>query len=110
MGLGEFTAAKQYVIDLADFIEGLLDLGVRSHAFSSLLDLDLGLEQKGLKPAFGKAAVEVKEGAVLWAICMAATVGLATFDGTFDQGSMHEMGWEVKGAQEMSFALAKSQG
>jgi len=87
-----------------------LDLGVGSQAFAGLVDLGFGLEQKGLDVTFGEAAVEVKEGAVLWSLGMAAALGLATFEEAFEQGSMEQIRGQVKAAQKMGFALAKRQG
>jgi hypothetical protein len=97
-------------MDLADFIQDLLDLGISVEALAGLLDLILGFEQEGLHLAFGKAAVEVEEGAVLGTACMAVAIGFAAFEKAFEQGSMEKMGGEVKRAHEMGFALAKGEG
>jgi hypothetical protein len=98
------------VINLADLVERLLDLGVSGHAVPGLLDLIGGFEEQGLHPAFGEATVEVKERAVLLPWALAATVALAALHESLDQGGMEDFGREAERAQETSLALAQCEG
>jgi hypothetical protein len=100
---------EQFVIDLADFIEDRLRVGVGGQALAGLLDLLLGFEQERLELSFGKAAVEIKEGAVFGALGMAVAVGFAAGQEAFEQGGTKEVGRGFEGTEEMSFALAQSQ-
>lgn len=85
-------------------------MGISLQALAGLVDLVLGFEQKRLEATFGKAAVEIEEGAMFGAFGVAVTIGFAAFEGALKQGSTEEMRCELKGAQEMGFALAKGQG
>ena len=78
------------MVDLADFIEHLLNPGISGQAVARLLDLGWGFEQKRLHPPFGEAAVEIKERAVLGAVRVAAAVGLATLHEALDQGGVED--------------------
>jgi hypothetical protein len=97
------------VVDLADLIELFLDLRVSGEASARLLDLIRGFEQERLDLTFGKAAVEIEEGAVLGAGGVAVAVGLATFHEALDQGGMENFWGELKGAQEAGLALAQGE-
>jgi hypothetical protein len=105
-----FLTAEQFVIDLADFIKGLLDLGIGGQALAGLRDLVGGFEQQRLDLAFTEAAVEVKERAVLGTAGVALTLGLTAAEKTFEQGSVKEMGGQLEGAEQMRLALAQGQG
>jgi hypothetical protein len=83
--------AEQLVIDLADFIEDLLRLGEGGQALAGLIDRILRFEQERLDLSFGKAAVEIKEGAVFGALGMAAAVGFAAFEEAFEQPGVKEV-------------------
>ncbi len=98
------------MVNLADLVEALLDLRVSGETLARLLELVGSFEQERLHLAFGKAAVEVKEGAVLGARGVAVAVGLATFHEALDQGGVEEVRWEFKGAQEVGLALAQGEG
>ena len=98
------------MVNLADLIERLLDLGVGGEALPRLVHLVGGFEQKGLHLAFGEAAVEIEKGTVFGAGTVAVAVGLAALHEAFDQGSVQELGWEAKGTQETGLALAQRQG
>ena len=104
-----FTAAEQFVIDLADFIQELLCLGVGGQALAGLVDLILGFEQERLDLSFGKAAVEIEEGTVFGATGVAVAVGFTAFEEAFEQRGVKEVGRRFEGTQEMSLALAQSQ-
>ena len=97
------------MVDLTDLIEPLLDLRVSGQAVARLVDLVRSFEQERLHLPFGKAAVEIKERAVLGAGGVAVAVGLATFHITLDQGSVEDFLGELEGAQEATLALAQSQ-
>ena len=98
------------MIDLADLIEHLLDLGVSGHTLTGLSDLVRGFQQERLHLAFGEAAVEIKERAVLGTAGMAVAIGFATFEEAFDQGGVEHLRSQLKGGQQMRLALAQSQG
>ena len=98
------------MIDLADFIEHSLDLGIGVHTLTCLVDLVRGLKQERLHLAFGKAAVEIKERAVLGTAGVAVAIGFATFEESLDQGGVQDLGGEFKRAQETGLALAQRQG
>jgi hypothetical protein len=105
-----FAPTEQFVIDLADFIQELLRLGISGDAEPGLIDLRLGFEQEGLELAFGKAAVEIEEGTVFGAAGVAQTMGFATFEEAFKQRGVQEVGRWFEGAQEVSLAPAQGQG
>jgi hypothetical protein len=98
------------VVNLADFIESLLHLGVSRHTLAGLVDLGRRLEQERLHLAFGEAAIEIIEGAVfgVW-VSVAVTVGLATLHETLDQGRVEDLRRELEGTQEMNLAVAQSE-
>lgn len=98
------------MIDLADLIEHLLRLGISGNALTRLVNLVRGFKQERLHLAFGEAPVEIKERAVLGTAGVAVAIGLATFEESFDQGGVEHLWGELKGAQEMSLALAQRQG
>ncbi len=58
---------------------------------------------------FGKAAVEIEEGAVLGATRVAVAVGFAAFKQAFQEGGVKEVRQRFEGTQQMSLALAQSQ-
>jgi len=93
-----FPATEQFVVDLADFIQPLLHLGVSGDTLAGLVDLAGGLKQQRLHPALSKATVEIKEGAVLGAIGVAAAVGFAAPEVALDEGAMEQLGGKMKGA------------
>jgi hypothetical protein len=93
-----FTAAEQFVIDLADFVEHLLHLGISGHTLTCLVDLVRGFKQERLHLAFGEAAAEIKEWAVLRTAGVAVAIGFATFEESLDQGGVQYLGREFKGA------------
>jgi hypothetical protein len=95
------------VVDLADFIESLLYLGVSRHTLAGIVDLGRRLEQERLHLPFGEAAIEIIKGAVFggW-VSVAVTVGLATFHIPLDQGSVEDFRGQFKGAQEAGLTLA----
>ena len=95
------------MINLADFIEHLLHLGIGGQALTCLIDLVGGLEQERLHLAFGEAAVEIKERAMFGAAGVAVTVGLATFHESLDQGGVQHLRGKLKGAQQAGLALAQ---
>jgi hypothetical protein len=99
------------VVNLADFIEALLHLGVSRQALAGLVDLGGRLEQERLHLPFGEAAIEIIKGAVLtgW-VRVAVAVGLATLHEALDQGRVEDLPRQFKGAQEAGLALAQSQG
>ena len=80
------------MIDLADFVDHPLHLSISLHTLTCLVELVRGLQQKGLHPAFGEAAVEIKERAVLGAAGVAAAMGFATFEESLDHGGVQEPG------------------
>jgi hypothetical protein len=94
---------------LTDFIEHLLDLAIGSHTLTCPVNMVWRFKQERLHPALGKAAVEIKERAVLWAAGMAVAFGFATFKESLDQRGVQKVWSEVKGAQKMSLALAQGQ-
>lgn len=98
------------MVNLADFIESLLHLGIRRHALTGLVDLGRGLEQERLHLAFGEAAIEIIKGAVLggWVV-VAVAVGLATLHEALDQGGAEDLGRKLERAQEMSLAVTQSE-
>ena len=98
------------MIDLADFVEHPLHLDIGVDALTCLVDLSGGLEQERLHLAFGEAAVEIKERAVLGAAGVAVAMGFATFEESLDQGGVQDLGGEFKRAEETSLALAQRQG
>ncbi len=59
--------------------------------------------------AFGKAAVEIKERAMLEAPGVALAVGFAAFEVAFQQRGTEEVRRRFEGAQEVSLALAQGQ-
>jgi hypothetical protein len=87
------AAPEQFVVDLADLVEALLDLAVSGQTLARLLDLVRSLEQERLHLALGKAAVEVKERTMLGAGGVAVAVGFATFHKALDQGGVKEVSW-----------------
>ena len=99
------------MIDLADFIEPLLHLGVSGHTLAGLVELGCGFEQERLHLAFGEAAVQIIEGAVFGAGGgVAVAVGFAACEETLDEGGVEELWGELKGAQQMRLALAQGEG
>jgi len=97
---------EQLVIELADFIQNLLGLSVSLQGLAGLIELLGRFEQERLELPLGKGTVEVKERAMPGAAGMAVAIGLATLEQTLEQGSVKQMGWEIKGTEEMGFALA----
>ena len=97
------------MIELTDFIEQLLRLGISGNTLTGLVDLVRGFKQERLHLAFGEAAVEIKERAVLGTAGVAVAIGFATFKESLDQRSMQDVGRELKGAQQMGLALAQRQ-
>ena len=59
---------------------------------------------------FGKAAVEIEEGAVLGATRVAVAVGFAAFKQAFQEGGVEEVRQRFEGTEQMGFAVAQSQG
>mgnify|MGYP000274547790 CR=1 FL=1 len=98
------------MVDLADFIESLLHLGVSRHTLAGLVELGRRLEQERLHLPFGEAAIEIIKGAVLggW-VAVAVTVGLATLHEALDQGRMEDFGRKLERTQEMSLAVTQSE-
>ena len=97
------------MIDLADLIEHLLDLGIGGHTLPGLSNLAGRLQQERLHLAFGEAAVEIKEGAVFGTAGVAVTIGFATFEKALDQGGVEHLRSQFKGGQQMRLALAQGQ-
>jgi hypothetical protein len=98
------------VIDLAELIEHPLNLGISGQALARLADLGGRFQQERLHLPFGKAAVEIKERAMLGPGGVAVAVGLATLDESLDQRGVEDLWGELKGAQQMSLSLAQGQG
>ena len=73
------------MIDLTDFIEYLLRLGISGDTLPGLVNLGLGLEQERVHPPFGEATIEIKEGAVLGSLVVASALRFATFEESFNQ-------------------------
>ena len=98
------------MIDLTDFIEHLLRLGISGNTLTGLVDLVRGFKQERLHLAFGEAAVEIKERAVLGTAGVAVAIGFATFEESLDQRGVEHLWGQSKRAQETSLALAQGQG
>jgi hypothetical protein len=79
------------VINLTDLIEHLLRLGISVHTLSGLVDLVLGFKQERLHSAFGEAAIEIKEGAVLGTLVVASAFGFAAFEESLNQGGVQDL-------------------
>jgi hypothetical protein len=79
------------MIDLADFIEHLLCLGISGHALARLLDLGRGFKQERLYLTFGEAAVEIKERAMLGTAGVALAIGFATLEESLDQRGVEHL-------------------
>ena len=84
-------------------------MSVGGEALAGLLNLLLRFEQQRLNLSFGKAAVEIEEGAVLGATRVAVAFGLAAFKQPFQEGGVKEMRQRFEGTQQMSLAVAQSQ-
>jgi hypothetical protein len=93
-----FPATEQFVVDWAEFIQPLLPLGVSGDTLTGWVNLAGGLKQQRLPPAFSKATVEIKEGAVLGAPGVAAAVGFAALEVALDEGALEQLGGKMKGA------------
>ena len=90
-------------------VEGFEQLAVGLDRLAGLGDLSVGFEQQAAHAAFGEAAIEVEEGAVLLAL-MAGALGPPAGQEPFQQGGVNEVRRQLEGPQEVGFALAQSQG
>ena len=95
------------MIDLADFIEHPLNLRISGQTLPRLVDLGGRFQQQRLHLPFGKAAVEIKERTMLGPGGVAVAVGLATVEEALDQRGVEDLWGELKGAQQVSLALAQ---
>jgi hypothetical protein len=102
-------APQQFPIDPRELVEGFEHLAVGLDRLAGLGDLSVGFEQQAAPATFGEAAVEVEEGAVFGAL-MTGALGAPAGQEPFQQGGVNEVGRQLEGPQEVSFALAQSQG
>jgi hypothetical protein len=103
------VAPQQFQIDPGELVEGFEQVAVGLDRLAGLDDLSVGFEQQAAHATFGEAAVEVEEGAVFVAL-MAGALGAPAGQEPFQQGGVNEVRRQLEGSQEVSFALAQSQG
>ena len=94
---------------LADRVQHRQRRRLGANTLARLVDLLCRLKQPRWHLPFGEAAVEIKEGTVPGAATVAVAMGLAALEEAFDQRGVQQVRRELKGAQELGFALAQGQ-
>jgi hypothetical protein len=103
------VAAQQFQVDPGKLVESLQQLTVGLNRLTSLGELRVGFKQQAAHTTFGEASIEIKEGAMLFAL-MAGALGPSAGQEPFQQRGVNKVGRQLEGTQEAGFALAQSQG